>query len=147
VYGDKVRIVWKNMPLDIHKDAPLAHLAAMAAGEQGKFWEYHDKLFKNQPKIQRDFLLQYARELGLDMKRFQQSLDMAQAKPQIDADAAEAKSLGVTGTPAFFVNGRYLSGAKPFEEFAQSINTELTRLKLPVPAMPSPAKPSAEPGG
>jgi protein-disulfide isomerase len=142
-----VRIVWKNMPLDIHKDAPLAHLAAMAAGEQGKFWEYHDKLFKNQPKIQRDFLLQYARELGLDMKRFEQSLDMAQGKPQIDADAAEAKSLGVTGTPAFFVNGRFLEGAKPFDAFAQSINSELTRLKVPVPALPSPAKPSAQPGG
>jgi protein-disulfide isomerase len=143
-----VRIVWKNMPLDIHKDAPLAHQAAMAAAEQGKFWEYHDKLFKNQPKIQRDFLIQYARELGLDMKRFERSLEMAQAKPQIDADVAEAKSLGVTGTPAFFVNGRFLSGAKPFDEFAQSINAELVRLKLPMPSMPSPsARPSGQPGG
>ncbi len=106
----------------------------MAAGDQGKFWEYHDKLFANQPKIQRDFLLQYARELGLDMKRFEQALDTKQGRPLIDADTAEAKALGVTGTPAFFVNGRFLSGAKPFEEFAQSINAELARLQLPVPS-------------
>jgi protein-disulfide isomerase len=134
-----VRIVWKNMPLDIHKDAPLAHVAAMAAGEQGKFWEFHDKIFKNQPKIQRPFLLQYAQELDLDMKRFEHALDIEQAKPLIDADVAEAKALGVTGTPAFFVNGRFLSGAKPFDEFAQVINAELTKLKLPVPAPPAKA--------
>jgi protein-disulfide isomerase len=133
------------MPLDIHKDAPLAHMAAMAAGEQGKFWEFHDKLFKNQPKIQRPFLVQYAQELGLDMKRFEHSLEVEQAKPLIDADSAEAKALGVTGTPAFFVNGRFLSGAKPFDEFAQVINAELTRLKLPVP--PAPAKTPDKAGG
>jgi protein-disulfide isomerase len=147
VYGDKVRIVWKNMPLDIHKDAPLAHVAAMAAAEQGKFWEYHDKLFKNQPKIQRDFLLQYARELGLDMKKFEDSLEAQRAKPLIDADAAEAKTLGVTGTPAFFVNGRFLSGAKPFDEFAQTINAELTKKNLAVPPMPSPSAAGAKAGG
>jgi protein-disulfide isomerase len=106
----------------------------MAADQQGKFWEFHDKLFANQPKIQRDFLLQYARELGLDMKRFEQDLYSPRSKAAVDADMAEAKALGVTGTPAFFINGRYLSGAKPFEEFAQSINAELMRLKLPIPA-------------
>jgi len=138
-------VVWKNMPLEIHKDAPLAHVAAMAAGEQGKFWEFHDKLFKNQPKIQRPFLMQYAQELGLDMKKFEHALDVEQAKPQIDADVAEAKALGVTGTPGFFVNGRFLSGAKPFDEFAEVINAELTRLKIPLPQPPP--KPPAGPGG
>jgi protein-disulfide isomerase len=140
-----VRIVWKNYPLDIHKDAPLAHVAAMAANEQGRFWDYHDKLFANQTKIKRDDLFQYARDLGLDIKRFEHSLEVEQAKPLIAADTAEAKALGITGTPAFFVNGRYLSGAKPFDEFAQLINGELTRLKLPVPAPP--IKPSAKAGG
>lgn len=128
--------MWKNYPLDIHKDAPLAHMAAMAANEQGKFWEYHDKIFANQPKIQRDFLFQYARDVGLDMKRFEHSLEIEQADSLISADTAEAKALGITGTPAFFINGRYVSGAKPFDEFAQVINAELTRLKLPVPAPP-----------
>ena len=128
-----MRIVWKHYPLDIHKDAPLAHLAAAAAGEQGKFWEYHDKLFANQPRIQREFLLRYARELGLDTGRFEQALAAARGRAAIDADVAEAKSLGATGTPAFFINGRYLSGAKPFDEFAKVINAELERLKIDVP--------------
>ncbi len=105
----------------------------MAAMKQGRFWEFHDKLFDNHPRIQRNFLLQYAREIGLDVKRFEKDLNSAEGKAIIDADAAEAKALGATGTPAFFINGRYLSGAKPFSEFAEIINAELTRLKLPVP--------------
>jgi len=112
----------------------LAHLASVAAFEQGKFWEFHDKVFTNQPKIQREFLLQYAREVGLDMKGFQQALDTARGKGTVDADMAEGNSLGSFGTPAFFVNGHYLSGAKPFDEFAKVINAELTRLNLPIPA-------------
>jgi protein-disulfide isomerase len=111
----------------------------MAAHEQGRFWEYHDKLFANQQKMQRPFLLQYAQELGLDAKRFEQALDRATGKAAIDADVAEVKALGVTGTPAFFVNGHYLSGAKPFEEFATVINAELTRLNVPIPAAAKPA--------
>ena len=117
------------MPLDIHKDAPLAHMAAMAAGEQGKFWEFHDKLFANQTKIKREFLLQYARELGLDMKKFEHALDIEQAKPVIDADEAEARALGVTGTPAFFVNGRFVSGAQPLDAFMRLVDEELPKAK------------------
>ena len=133
MYGDKVRVVWKNYPLEFHKDAPLAALAGMAAHEQGKFWPFHDKVFGSQPKIQREFLLQYAKDVGLDVKRFQEALDAARGKQSIDADVAEAHTIGVTGTPAFFVNGRFLSGAKPFEEFAKVINEELTKQKLPIP--------------
>ena len=134
MYGDKVRIVWKHYPLDFHKDALPAALASMAAHEQGKFWEYHDKLFANQQKMQPPFLRQYAQELGLDVKRFEQALDRATGKAAIDADVAEVKALGITGTPAFFVNGRYLSGAKPFEDFVKVINAELGRLSIPIPA-------------
>jgi len=115
----------------------------MAAGQQGKFWEFHDKVFAGQPRIQKNFLLQYARELGLDMKRFEQDLYSTRVTAPVDADVAEAKALGVSGTPAFFINGHFLSGAKPFEEFAHSINEELTRLNVPVPAAaasPAPAK-------
>ena len=137
-----MRIVWKHNPLDFHKDAPLAHLASMAANEQGKFWEFHDKLFTNQPKIQRQFIMQYAKDLGLNMKRFEDALNATRGKPLIDADAAEAKALGATGTPAFFINGKFLSGAKPFDEFATVINAELTRLNVPIPptAATAPAK-------
>ena len=132
----------------MHPFAMPAALASMAAYEQGKFWEYHDVLFANQAKFQRDQLLQYAKEVGLDVKRFEQALTAAQAKPAIDADVAEANSLGATGTPAFFVNGHYLSGNQPFEEFAQAINGELTRLKVPIPpAAVAPAPAPAAKGG
>jgi len=133
VYGDKVRIVWKNLPLPFHPNAMPAALAAMAANEQGKFWEMHDKLFANQQALGRDAYLRYAKELKLDLPRFTRALDGAKYKAQIEADTADARSLGVTGTPGFFVNGRFLSGAKPFEAFAEVINAELKRLNLPVP--------------
>ncbi len=123
-----------------------AALASMAAHEQGKFWEYHDKLFANQAKFQKDQLLQYAKDVGLDVKRFEQALTAARGKPAIDADVAEANALGATGTPAFFVNGHYLSGAKPFDEFAQAINGELTRLKVPLPPAAPAAAPAAQGG-
>ena len=126
-------MAWKHHPLPMHKDSKLAHLASMAANEQGKFWEYHDKLFANQAKIQLSDLKQYAQELGLDMKRFDDSVTTARFRAQVEADTAEAMALGAGGTPAFFVNGRYPSGAKPFEDFAKLINAELTRLGLPIP--------------
>jgi len=132
-----VRIVFKHYPLDFHKDAMPAAMASIAALEQGKFWEYHDKLFANQQKLPRPFLIQYARELGLNAQQFESALDAPRVKSAIDADVAEAKSLGITGTPGFFVNGRFLSGAKPFEEFARVIDAELTRLNLPVPGAAS----------
>lgn len=134
VYGDKVRIVWKHNPLDFHKDAPLAHMAALAAHKQGQFWEYHDKLFANQKALKQENLQTYAQELGLDMEKFQKDLLDLENKKVIDADKAEAQSLQATGTPSFFINGRLLRGAKPFEEFAKVINAELARLNLPVPA-------------
>jgi protein-disulfide isomerase len=81
-----VRIVWKNLPLDFHKDASLAAVAALAANDQGKFWEYHDKLFEHQPKIEKQNLLQYARELKLDMNRFEQALNTLQGHQLIEAD-------------------------------------------------------------
>ncbi len=133
MYGDKIRIVWKNYPLSMHPLAMPAAVAAMAAHEQGKFWEYHDKLFANLPKFQPDQLLQYAREVGLDMNRFQAALDGGRGKTSINADMAEANSLGVTGTPAFFINGRFLSGARPFNDFARLINAELQRRNIPLP--------------
>jgi protein-disulfide isomerase len=142
-----VRIVWKHYPLDFHKDSPFAHLAAMAAEQQGKFWEMHDKLFADPQKIKPDNVKQYAKEVGLDMARFEKDVYAPALKAKLEADMAEAKALGVTGTPAFFINGRYLSGAKPFDEFAQAVNAELTRLKLPIPAGAPKAAATAQPGG
>ena len=124
------------MPLEsIHKNAMGAALAAEAARGQGKFWEYHDKLFAHQDKLELNDLKQYAKELGLDMARFEKDLvDLDKLKKRVADDMAEAKGLGVTGTPGFFVNGHFLNGAKPFDEFATAINGELIRLNLPLPA-------------
>lgn len=128
-----MRIVWKHFPLDFHPKAPLAHLASAAAAEQGKFWPFHDRVFGAQDKMDKDAYMKYAKEIGLDVRKFEDSINNARGKTVIDADVAEGKALGVTGTPAFFVNGHFLSGAKPFAEFATAINAELTRLKLPIP--------------
>jgi protein-disulfide isomerase len=133
-YGPNIRLVWKHLPLPNHRDAVGAALAAEAAGRQGKFWEFHDKLFANQKKLQREALTQYARELQLDMTRFEADLGAREAQGRIDADAAEALSLGVDGTPGFFINGRFISGAQAFETFAAIIDEELAKVKIRKPA-------------
>ncbi len=123
--GDRVRIVFKHLPLSIHPKAPDAHAASEAAHRQGKFWEMHDKIFANQREMSREKYLEYARELGLDVGKFEKDLADAELKKRITADVQEAASLNVRGTPAFFINGRYLSGAQPFEAFKQRIDAEL----------------------
>ena len=124
-YGDKVRIVFKHLPLSIHPKAPAAHAAAEAAHRQGKFWEMHDLIFANQREMSPERYVEYATQLGLDLEKFKQDLESAEVKQRIDADTSEAARLNVRGTPAFFINGRYLSGAQPFETFKQRIDEEL----------------------
>ena len=126
-YGDKVRVVFKHLPLEMHPKAPAAHAAAEAAHQQGKFWEMHDLIFGNQEEMSPEKYVEYARQLGLDVERFKRDVASAQVKARIDADSDEAGKLGVTGTPTFFVNGRYLSGAQPFEAFKELIDQELGR--------------------
>jgi protein-disulfide isomerase len=127
-YGDKVRIVFKHMPLDMHAKAPAAHAAAEAAHQQGKFWEMHDLIFGNQEAMSPEKYVEYAKQLNLDVDRFQKDVASAQIKARIDADEQEAQKLGVTGTPSFFVNGRFLSGAQPFDAFKQLIDQELGKV-------------------
>lgn len=124
-YGDRVRIVFKHLPLGMHPNAPAAHAAAEAAHRQGKFWPMHDKIFANQKEMSAEKYREYAREIGLDLKRFDRDAADAAVKQRIDADAAEAARLGVNGTPAFFVNGRYLMGAVPFEEIKALLDEDL----------------------
>jgi protein-disulfide isomerase len=124
-YGDKVRIVFKHLPLAMHPKAPAAHAAAEAAHRQGKFWEMHDRIFENQGDMSPERYVQYATELGLDVERFKKDVESADIKKRIDADTSEASRLNVNGTPAFFINGRYLSGAQPFESFKALIDQEL----------------------
>jgi protein-disulfide isomerase len=124
-YGDKVRRVFKHFPLDFHKEAPLAHLASLAANEQGRFWEMHDRLFANQRALQRDDLLAHAKALGLDMARFTADLESPRLKAILDRDLAEGAKLGVEGTPTFFINGTALVGAQPESAFTAAIDKAL----------------------
>ena len=124
-YGDKVRVVFKQNPLSFHKNAPLAAEATLAAHEQGKFWQMHDTLFANQKALTRPDLDKYAQEIGLNTDKFKAALDTNKFKPQVEADMAVAKELGATGTPSFFVNGRKLRGAQPFESFKKLIDEAL----------------------
>jgi protein-disulfide isomerase len=124
-YGDQVRIVFKHLPLEMHPKAPAAHAAAEAAHQQGKFWQMHDLIFANQAAMSPERYVEYAKQLGLDVDRFQKDVASAQVKSRIDADSQEAARLGVSGTPAFFVNGRFLSGAQPFPAFKALIDQEL----------------------
>ena len=124
-YEGKVRLVFRHFPLDFHTEAPKAHEAAMCANEQGKFWEYHDVLFKNQQQLQPDQLKQHAQTLGLDGAKFNECLDSGKYAEAVKKDLEAGKKHGVSGTPAFFVNGRMLSGARPVEDFKRLIGAEL----------------------
>jgi protein-disulfide isomerase len=125
-YGDKVRLVFRDYPLPMHPQARPAAEAANCANAQGKFWEYHQKLFANQSALSEDKLKEYAKELGLDTAKFNQCLDAKQFKAAIDKDIEDGSKVGVSGTPAFFINGRMLSGAQPFDKFKEVIDDELS---------------------
>jgi protein-disulfide isomerase len=126
-YGSKVRFTWKNYPLPFHNNAEPAAEAAMAAGAQGKFWEMHDKLFANQQSLDRPSLDKYAQELGLNMAKFKADLDASKYKSTIEAETKEGSAIGVTGTPAVFINGRKISGAYPFDTFKKIADEELSK--------------------
>jgi protein-disulfide isomerase len=128
-YGDDVRIVFKHNPLSFHKSAMPAANAVECAREQGKFWEYHDKLFQNQKQLTPANYERYAKELGLDVAEWMQCYATEKHKQRILRDQRKAMSLGARGTPAFFVNGRFLSGAQPFSAFKTLIDQELSKAK------------------
>src|SRR5256885_1668793 len=124
-YNGKIRLAWKNQPLSFHPNAMPAAEAAMAAGEQGKFWEFHDALFKQQNKLGPELYDEVAKEIGLDMSRFHASIEAHSHAAQIKADMAAGSALGADGTPTFFINGKKLVGALPVDSFRQVIDAEL----------------------
>jgi protein-disulfide isomerase len=126
-YKGKIRIAFKNQPLPFHQNAKLAATAAMAANEQGKFWEMHDKLFANQQQLDRASLEKYAQEIGLNMGKFKTALDTNKFDAQIAADSQEGMKIGANGTPTFFINGRQLVGAQPATAFSAIIDEELKK--------------------
>ncbi len=128
-YPGKLRIVFRDLPLlNMHKNAGHAAEAAHCANDQGKFWEMHDRLFANQGKLAPADLKEHAVALGLDATAFNQCLDSGKYTAEWRRDSEEAGRLGLSGTPAFFINGRLLSGAQPYEAFAQVIDEELAAL-------------------
>jgi protein-disulfide isomerase len=140
-YPTQLRVITKNFPLDAHPKAKPAAEAAMCAAEQGKFWEYNEKLFAKAPQIDVAQLAPIAAEAGLDKARFEECLTSHRTAPIVQADLDAGKKAGVTGTPSFFVNGVPLAGGRSLNDFAKAIDVELERLKLPVPPPLPPAPP------
>ena len=126
VYGSKVKFVYRDYPLDsLHPQARAASEAALCAGEQGKFWEYHGRLFKDESAPSEAGFQQIARDLGVDLEAFKKCTSSGKHKKAVEASMMEGRRLGVTATPTFFINGRILMGAVPAEEFTRIIDEEL----------------------
>jgi protein-disulfide isomerase len=126
-YGDRVRLVYRHYPLQNHPAARPAAEASACAADQGKFWEYHDKLFANASRLSDADLKQHAADLGLDAQKFNACVDTRKFQGDVEADRVAGDEAGVSGTPAFFINGRPISGAQPFEAFKRVIDEELAR--------------------
>ncbi len=127
-YGDKIKLVFRDFPIEsLHPGATKAHEAARCANEQGKFWAYHDKLFDSPPKSSPEMFRELAKEIGLNANGFETCVNSGKYQAAIKEDIAEGNRVGVTGTPAFFINGRIISGAQPLEAFARIIDDELSR--------------------
>ncbi len=125
-YNGRVKLAYMDFPLrEIHADALGAAEAARCAGDQGKFWEFHDLLFADQSKLKDDDLANDARKLGLDAKSFQACLASGKHKPKVEEDRQQGAKVGVAGTPAFFINGVFLNGAQPQSEFEKVIDSQL----------------------
>jgi len=133
-YGADLRYAFKHNALPMHKQARAAAIAAEAAGEQGKFWEMHDKLFENSRDLNETNFIAWARELKLDVKRFERDLASTTIGARVDAHQRQATDLGARGTPSFFVNGRFLSGAQPIESFRALIDEEKRKAEAKVAA-------------
>jgi len=135
-YGDKVSLSYRDYPLrNIHDHAEIAAEASRCALEQGKFWDYHDQLFKV-TNLDKQALIGYAKDAKLDDKQFEACLTSEKYKAQIDKDLDEGRKAGVNGTPAFFINGVFLSGAQGQESFTRAIDDELSK-KPATAAVPS----------
>jgi len=145
-FPDKVRLVVKQHALPFHKQARTASRAALAANEQGRFWEYQERIFKPGQKIDRDSLIALAGSLKLDVARFTEAIDSTRFDAQIDGEGAEAVGLGATGTPTTFINGKPLVGAQPYAYFEYQVRLALgEHPKPPPPRKRKPRGPKVDP--
>ncbi len=134
-YGDKVKFVWRHKPLPMHSDAPLASEATEEAFKQkgsDGFWKMHAVLFQNQSApdgLKQPALEKYAEQVGLDLPKFKAALESDAHKAKVDADSKAADDAGISGTPAFVINGYFVSGAQPFPKFKKLIDRALAEAK------------------
>ena len=122
----KVKLVYRHLPLSFHPQAHTAAQASECANDQGKFWEYHDLIFKNQQRLGEEPWNELAQQLNLDVSAFKTCLESGKYKQKVDRDNTEAAQYGASGTPTFFINGQKLIGAQPFGAFKAVIDVELT---------------------
>jgi len=129
-YGDKIKLVFRDFPIEtLHPGVSKAHEAARCANEQGKFWPYHDKLFAGPPSSSPEHFKGLAKEVGLDATTFETCLGSGKYQAAIKKDIEDGNRVGVGGTPAFFINGRLITGAQPLAAFTRVIDEELARKK------------------
>ena len=127
-YKDKILFVYRHFPIIAsHPYALKAAEAAEAAGEQGKFWQYHDILFENQENQKTEDLLKYAQDLGLDAQKFKEALDSGRFKDKVTSDMDDGENLGVSATPTFFINNQMYKGALSYDQFKEIIDKELAK--------------------
>lgn len=131
-YQGEVNFIFRHFPLPQHKNAISAALAAEAAGEQGQFWQMHDKIYENQKTWAEnsramEIYTQYAQDLGLDMEKFKQGVESSQFKNKIQRDQGDGNALGINSTPTFFINGQKIAGALSYGEFKARIDAELSK--------------------
>jgi protein-disulfide isomerase len=126
-YPDKIRLVIKNYPYKYRDFARIAAEASLAAGDQGKYWEMHDILLTRSPKLDRNSLIAYAGELGLDVKKFTESIDNGHHSIEIDRDVKQAESIDLYNTPTFYINSLQIVGERPFDYFVKIIDEQLNQ--------------------
>jgi len=128
-YPGKIKLIFKQFPLDTHSQAAFAADAAIAAHHQGKFWPLHDAMFAHRRDLSRPTILAMARNVGLDMKRFETDVDSADTKKTVMRDMQDGDKAGVEGTPSVFINGRKYNGSLDLPEFKKVIEEELQKLQ------------------
>lgn len=128
-YGNDVRIVYRHLPLDMHRNAALAAEAGVAAAEQGKFWPFHDQVFAGGGHLERADLERFAAAAGLDLARFSAALDDRRYRDAVVAEVAAAGALGIDGTPMMFINGIAVSGARDAMTMDRLIDAHLARTR------------------
>lgn len=133
-YAGKVRLVFKHQPLPFHKNAFGAAEASLCANDQGKFWEMEEQLFTNQGNLTGPELSGHAKTVGLDVARFDACMKDRKYKQQVLDDQEMADRVTATGTPAFFINGRKISGAQPFSAFKALIDEEMKKAEALIAA-------------